>query len=92
VEHLYRRDEISVAVKDGVATLVGVVDNLRDRRIATKNAYEGGAREVRNFLQIRHGRPTYESRSARWIGGDLHEIKGLAPSQSQLSDLNRILP
>lgn len=51
-------DEISVAVKDGVATLVGMVDNLRDRRIATKNAYEGGARNVRNPLEVRNG-PSY---------------------------------
>lgn len=49
------QEDISVTVADGVATLVGQVDSLRDRRIATENAYEGGAREVRNHLRVRYG-------------------------------------
>jgi osmotically-inducible protein OsmY len=48
-------DDVSVTVSDGVATLVGVVDTLRDRRVATENAYEGGARHVRNELKVRRG-------------------------------------
>jgi osmotically-inducible protein OsmY len=48
-------DDIVVQVADGVATLTGVVDTLRDRRIATVNAYEGGSRRVRNHLKVRFG-------------------------------------
>jgi osmotically-inducible protein OsmY len=48
-------DRISVKVSDGIATLVGEVDTLRERRIATENAYEGGARMVRNHLKVRYG-------------------------------------
>jgi osmotically-inducible protein OsmY len=48
-------DNVSVTVKDGTATLVGVVDTLRERRMATKNAYEGGAKHVRNELKVRYG-------------------------------------
>jgi len=49
------QEDISVTVAEGVATLVGQVDTLRDRRIATENAYEGGARKVRNHLRVRYG-------------------------------------
>jgi osmotically-inducible protein OsmY len=48
-------DDVSVNVSDGVATLIGVVDTLRERRVATENAYEGGARHVRNELKVRRG-------------------------------------
>lgn len=48
-------DNISVSVSDGVATLTGEVETLRERRIATQNAYEGGARQVRNHLKVRYG-------------------------------------
>ena len=48
-------EDIDVSVSDGVATLVGQVDTLRDRRIATENAHEGGARSVRNHLKVRYG-------------------------------------
>jgi len=47
--------DISVAVTEGGATLVGVVDTLRERRVATENAYEGGAKQVRNLLKVRYG-------------------------------------
>jgi osmotically-inducible protein OsmY len=50
-------DEVVVTVQDGVVALVGVVDRLRDRRMATENAYEGGARKVRNYLKVRNGPP-----------------------------------
>jgi len=48
-------DDITVSVLDGAATLIGVVDTLRDRHIATVNALEGGARQVRNHLKVRFG-------------------------------------
>jgi len=48
-------DDIAVTVKQGVATLVGVVDTLRERRAATVNAEEGGAKKVRNLLSVRYG-------------------------------------
>jgi osmotically-inducible protein OsmY len=48
-------DNVSVTVTDGVATLVGVVDSLRERRAATENAFEGGAKHVRNHLKVRQG-------------------------------------
>jgi osmotically-inducible protein OsmY len=48
-------EDIDISVADGVATLVGQVDTLRERRIATENAYEGGARSVSNHLKVRYG-------------------------------------
>jgi hypothetical protein len=48
-------DRISVPASDGVATLTGEVDTMRDRRASTKNAYEGGPRQVRNHLKVRNG-------------------------------------
>jgi osmotically-inducible protein OsmY len=47
--------DVSVTVTGGIATLVGVVDTLRERCVATKNAYEGGAKQVRNLLKVRYG-------------------------------------
>jgi osmotically-inducible protein OsmY len=51
-------EHIAVSVEDGVAALTGVVHNLRERRIATENAYEGGAREVQNMLKVKNGPPS----------------------------------
>jgi osmotically-inducible protein OsmY len=48
-------DRVAVTVSDGTATLTGVVEDLRERRVATENAYEGGARRVRNQLKVRYG-------------------------------------
>lgn len=48
-------DDVAVTVTDGVAILIGVVDTLRERQLATENAYEGGARLVRNHLKVRQG-------------------------------------
>lgn len=48
-------NKVSVSVEDGIVTLIGVVEDLKERREATRNAYEGGAREVRNFLKVREG-------------------------------------
>ena len=48
-------DNVSSDVMDGVDTLTGDVDTLRERYIATENAYEGGARQVRNRLKVKYG-------------------------------------
>jgi osmotically-inducible protein OsmY len=48
-------EEITVTVRDGVATLTGVVDTWKERGAATDNAYEGGAKKVQNELTVRHG-------------------------------------
>jgi osmotically-inducible protein OsmY len=48
-------DDVAVTVNDGTVTLMGVVDTLRERRVATENAYEGGAKQVRNELKVRYG-------------------------------------
>jgi hypothetical protein len=39
---------------DGIATLVGVVDTLRERRVAAEDAYEGGAKQMSNLLKGRY--------------------------------------
>jgi len=45
-------DDISVQVKDGVATLTGTVDSWSEYRDARENAYEGGAVWVDNELTV----------------------------------------
>jgi len=52
-------EDVSILVNDGIVTLSGVVNSLRDRRLANKNAYEGGARHVRNQLKVRNGPEHY---------------------------------
>ena len=53
-------EDVTVTVSGGVATLTGVVDTLQARRMATKNARDGGAREVRNRLRVRIGPEYYQ--------------------------------
>jgi osmotically-inducible protein OsmY len=48
-------DEIAVSVKDGVATLRGLVDDWAEQRTAIENAYEGGALSVRDELTVKGG-------------------------------------
>jgi osmotically-inducible protein OsmY len=48
-------DRIAVSVKDGVATLRGLVDDWAERRAAVENAYEGGALSVRDELTLKGG-------------------------------------
>jgi len=43
---------IEVVVENGVATLAGNVDSLREERAAIENAYEGGAIDVVNELRL----------------------------------------
>jgi osmotically-inducible protein OsmY len=45
-------DQVQVSVRDGVATLTGTVDSYLERGAAVENAYEGGAREVKNHLKV----------------------------------------
>ncbi|MCB2184322.1 MAG: BON domain-containing protein [Desulfobulbaceae bacterium] len=44
---------INVAVEDGVVTLTGMVDTWKEYNDAAENAYEGGARSVRNHLDVK---------------------------------------
>ncbi len=46
-------DQVSVAVKEGVATLTGKVDSWSEKHAAEDNAYEGGARDVKNNLDVK---------------------------------------
>lgn len=45
-------EDIHVEVQDGVATLTGKVDSWSERRAAGENAFQAGARQVINQLQI----------------------------------------
>lgn len=45
-------EQVGVSVVDGTATLNGVVDNWWERKMATVNAFEGGAKSVRNHLAV----------------------------------------
>jgi osmotically-inducible protein OsmY len=49
-------DAVNVSVRDGVATLTGMVATRRERMAAASNAREGGARRVRNEIRLRAGR------------------------------------
>ena len=45
-------DDVNVSVKNGVATLTGVVHSHSERKDATQNALEGGAIKVINKLKV----------------------------------------
>lgn len=45
--------DIRVTVQDGVATLMGAVDTWQEKQAATVEALKGGAKSVRNELQVR---------------------------------------
>jgi osmotically-inducible protein OsmY len=45
-------DDITVSVEDGIATLTGSVDSIRENEAAEQNAFEGGAKAVVNKLRI----------------------------------------
>lgn len=47
-------EQITVDVEDGVVTLQGAVDTVRDRRLATERAYAAGAVHVRNRLRVEY--------------------------------------
>jgi osmotically-inducible protein OsmY len=46
----------AVSVKDGVATLQGVVESFQELEQAREKAYDAGAKRVRNYLEVRNGR------------------------------------
>ena len=48
-------EEVGVSVKDGIAILFGTVDSWAERLDAIENAYEGGARSVRDELKVPNG-------------------------------------
>jgi osmotically-inducible protein OsmY len=47
-------DNVRVTVEDGVATLTGNVETWGERGAAENNAYEGGAKDVKNKLTVTH--------------------------------------
>lgn len=51
-------NEVYVSVKDGIATLTGTVESWMERGAAADNAYQGGAKEVHNYLKVQYG-PSY---------------------------------
>lgn len=51
-------DEVNVVVEDGVATLTGTVDTWHEKKVAVKNAYDGGATNVHDRLKVESG-PAY---------------------------------
>ncbi len=53
-------DNITLTVENGVVTLTGEVDTWNERRAAERNAYEGGAKDVRNRLKIKEWEPYSE--------------------------------
>lgn len=53
-------DQVQVTVDNGVVTLTGTVNSWREWRTAKKNAYEGGAKDVDNQLQLRAVREAAE--------------------------------
>jgi osmotically-inducible protein OsmY len=52
------KDEVTVTVQGGVATLSGIVDGWTQRAAATADAYQGGAVKVINHLKVLYG-PAY---------------------------------
>ena len=48
-------DDITVTVHDGVATLTGTIDSWIAYGEAQRDAYKGGATDVRNRLQVKKG-------------------------------------
>jgi osmotically-inducible protein OsmY len=48
------QDDIDVTVKNGVVTLAGEVSTWGEYNVVKKNAYEGGAKDVRNNLIIKN--------------------------------------
>jgi osmotically-inducible protein OsmY len=47
-------DDVAVTVDDGVVTLTGTVDSWSEREDAEKNAYQGGAKDVQNDLDVQY--------------------------------------
>jgi HSP20 family molecular chaperone IbpA len=47
-------DQVNVSVLNGVVTLTGNVETLSERLAAEENAYEGGAKKVKNNLTVNY--------------------------------------
>jgi osmotically-inducible protein OsmY len=47
-------EQVNVSVFNGVVILTGNVETLSERRAAEENAYEGGAKKVKNNLTVNH--------------------------------------
>jgi osmotically-inducible protein OsmY len=47
-------EQVEVLVEDGVVTLKGTVDTWTERRVAEANAWQGGAKDVRNQLTAKY--------------------------------------
>jgi osmotically-inducible protein OsmY len=45
-------DEVTVDVINGIVTLTGQVDSYKEKSAAEENAFEGGAKDVRNHLSV----------------------------------------
>jgi hypothetical protein len=48
------KNDVTVTVTNGIVTLTGTVDTMSERQSAEHNAFEGGAKEVVNNLQVDH--------------------------------------
>jgi osmotically-inducible protein OsmY len=46
------QDDISVSVEDGIVTLTGTVDSWNEKNEVEKRAYQGGAKDVKNYLMV----------------------------------------
>lgn len=49
------QSDISVSVDDGIVTLTGMVDSWSEYDEAEKNAFQGGAKDVINHLDVNYG-------------------------------------
>ena len=54
-------EHIKVTSKNGVVTLKGIVNSLTESAAATADAFQGGAREVKNHLKVRVDQHTYRN-------------------------------
>ncbi len=56
-------DQVDIEVDNGIVTLTGNVDTYSERQSAEENAYEGGAKDVKNNLAV-----TYRYYGPRYYG------------------------
>lgn len=47
-------DEVNIAVNNGLVTLTGTVNSYSERQSAVDNAFEGGAKEVLNKIDVKY--------------------------------------
>jgi len=61
-------DEIEVEVDNGIVILGGKVDTKREENLAVKNAFDGGAKKVRNNLDVKYDYDWIEEgREYEWL-------------------------